>query len=149
MKGFLGTQAPFPADLNLVMQALMGLALLAGAVLARKRRYRAHAACQTAVMLLNLVPIVLVMWPSFHARLLPVRAKRFRHLYYAVGMAHGLGGMFAELLGLYILLVAGTDLLPQRLRFSHWKLWMRAELALWWSVVMLGFWTYSAWYVVR
>lgn len=149
MKGFLGTQAPFLADLNLVMQALMGLALIAGAVLARKKRYREHAACQTAVMLLNLVPIVLVMWPSSHARMLPVRVKRFRHLYYAVGMGHGLAGMFAELLGLYILLVAGTDLLPQQLRFSRWKLWMRAELVLWWSVVMLGFWTYSAWYAVR
>ena len=34
MKGFLGTGATFGADLNLVVQLIMGAALIAGAVLA-------------------------------------------------------------------------------------------------------------------
>ena len=35
-EGFLGTGAPFGADLNLVVQLIMGSALLAGARLARQ-----------------------------------------------------------------------------------------------------------------
>jgi hypothetical protein len=37
MKGFLGTGAPFGADLNLVVQFIMGAALVAGAALAKKK----------------------------------------------------------------------------------------------------------------
>jgi uncharacterized membrane protein len=43
------------------------LALLAGMVLARRRRHRAHAWCQSTVVLLNLVAIGLTMAPSFRA----------------------------------------------------------------------------------
>jgi hypothetical protein len=38
MKGFLGTGATFRADLNLVVQFIMGTALIAGACLAKQRR---------------------------------------------------------------------------------------------------------------
>jgi len=37
----------------------MGVGLLAGAVLARAGRYRFHAACQSVIVLLHLVLIVL------------------------------------------------------------------------------------------
>ena len=40
--GFLGTGAPFSADLNLIVQLAMGLALAAGAALARRKLYRAR-----------------------------------------------------------------------------------------------------------
>jgi hypothetical protein len=53
----------------------------------------------------------------------------------------------AELFGLYIVLVAGTNVVPRRLRFQHWKLWMRVELALWWVVLLSGVGTYYAWYL--
>jgi len=36
--------------------------------------------------------------------------------------------MAAELAGLYIVIVAGTNMLPQRLSFKNWERWMRAEL---------------------
>jgi Ca2+/H+ antiporter len=64
MKGFLGTGATFEADLNLVVQLIMGVALLAGALLARHKRYRAHGICQTTVLLLNLLMIGLVVLPA-------------------------------------------------------------------------------------
>ena len=63
MKGFLGTGATFGADLNLVVQFIMGAALVAGAALAKKKRYTAHGICQTSVLLLNLIMIALVMLP--------------------------------------------------------------------------------------
>ena len=44
MKGFLGTGATFAADLNLIVQLAMGVALLAGAFLARRKRFSAHGA---------------------------------------------------------------------------------------------------------
>ncbi len=56
-------------------------------------------------------------------------------------------GISAELLGPYIVVVAGTHLLPQWLRFKHWKLWMRTELALWAIVLVSDVGTYCGWYV--
>jgi hypothetical protein len=64
MQGSLGTWASFSADLNLLVQIAMGLALLGGAVLARAKRYTAHGVCQAAVLILNLPMIALVMWAS-------------------------------------------------------------------------------------
>jgi len=51
------------------------------------------------------------------------------------------------LLGLYIVIVAATKLLPARFRFKRYKPWMRAELTLWWVVVLIGIGTYYVWYI--
>ncbi len=64
-RGFLKTAAPFKTDLVLTMEVVMGAALLAGIVLARRGYYRAHAWCQSGVVLLNLVLIAFIMAPSF------------------------------------------------------------------------------------
>ena len=147
MKGFLGTGAPFGADLNLVVQLTMGTALIAGAYLAKQRRYKAHGICQTTVLLLNLLMIGLVMWPSFQQQVRPARSKVLHKWYYEAAAIHAVLGIAAELLGLYILIVAGTNVLPQWLRFKHWKRWMRTELVLWVIVLLSGVGTYCAWYL--
>jgi uncharacterized membrane protein YozB (DUF420 family) len=147
MKGFLGTGATFEADLNLIVQVIMGVALLAGAFLAKNKRYKAHGICQTAVLLLNLVMIGLVMWPSFQQQVQPALSKLPHRLYYQIAAMHGALGIAAELLGLYIVVVAGTNILPEWLRFKHWKRWMRAELVLWAIVLLTGLGTYYTWYV--
>ncbi len=146
MKGFLGTGATFGADLNLLVQIAMGLALLAGMILARRKRFAAHAICQTSVMLLNLVMIALVMWPSYQP-VMPQLPAGLGDRYYGVATAHAALGAAAELLGLYIVLVAGTKLIPERLRFKRWKTWMRTELSLWWLVILAGMGTYYVWYI--
>jgi uncharacterized membrane protein YozB (DUF420 family) len=146
-KGFLGTGAPFGADLNLVVQLIMGLALIAGVLLAKQKRYAAHGICQTTVLLLNLLMIELVMWPSFQQQVKPALSKVLHKWYYEAATIHTLLGIAAELLGLYIVIVAGTDVLPQWLRFKRWKLWMRTELVLWAIVLVSGVGTYCAWYV--
>ncbi len=146
MKGFLGTGATLAADLNLVVQIAMGAALLVGALLARRKRFAAHGVCQATVLLLNLVMIAGVMAPSF--RQVKSQLPAGLELYYAVATAHAALGTAAELLGLYIVLVAATNIVPQRLRFQRWKVWMRTELALWWAVVLLGVGTYCVWYRV-
>ena len=147
MRGFLGTGAPFGADLNLVVQLIMGVSLAIGAVLARQKRYRAHGICQTTVLLLNLLMIGLVMWPSFQQQVKPALSKVLHKWYYEEATIHAVLGITAELLGLYIVIVAGTNVLPQWLRFKYWKWWMRAELMLWVIVLLSGVGTYCAWYV--
>src|ERR1700747_100699 len=127
MNGFLGTWASFSADLNLLVEIAMGLPLLGGAFLARAKRYTAHGICQAAVLILNIPMIALVMWPSLHTRVLPRVAGHLWQRTYLVATVHGVLGAVAEVLGLYILLVAGTDFLPHSWRFQRWKLWMRIE----------------------
>ncbi|HEX2713125.1 MAG TPA: hypothetical protein VHM88_13080 [Candidatus Acidoferrales bacterium] len=146
MKGFLGTGATFNADLNLLVQVAMAAALLAGAFLARRQRFTAHGICQTTVLLLNLVMIALVMGPAFR-QFEPQLPAGLRDRHYAVATAHAALGAAAELMGLYIVLVAATRIVPKRLCFQNWKLWMRTELALWWVVLLIGVGTYYIWYV--
>ena len=146
MHGFLGTWASFPADLNLLIQLTMGVSLIAGTLLARAKRYVAHGICQATVVLLNLMMIVLVMGPPFAGRIVPRLSARFAKRYYAIVTVHAALGAVAEFLGLYILLVAGTNILPQSWRFNRWKLWMRIELILWWLVIFVGLLTYCVWY---
>lgn len=147
IKGFLGTGATFEADLNLVVQVIMGVALVAGSLLAKRKRYAAHGICQTTVLLLNLGMIGLVMWPSFQEQVRPAFPKGFHKWYYGAATIHALLGVTAELLGLYIVMVAGTHALPQSLRFKDWKRWMRTELMLWLVVIVTGVGTYYAWYI--
>jgi hypothetical protein len=75
IKGFLGTGATFEADLNLLVQVVMGVALVAGALLAKRKRYTAHGICQTTVLFLSLGMIALVMWPSRVNTLRPALAE--------------------------------------------------------------------------
>jgi uncharacterized membrane protein YozB (DUF420 family) len=148
MKGFLGTGATFAADLNLVVQLAMGAALIAGTRLAKQKRYKAHGIFQTTVLLLNLLMIGLVMWPSFQQQVRPAPLSKALHKwYYEAALIHALLGITAEVLGLYIVIVAGTNVLPQWLRFTNWKYWMRTELVLWIIVLFTGMGTYYAWYV--
>jgi len=104
MNGFLGTGATIQADLNLTIQILMGIALLAGMIHARHRCYRAHAVCQGSVILLNLVMIAFLMLPSFELGVVPELKVKFSESYYFIPTLHASLGGIAELLGIYIVL---------------------------------------------
>jgi uncharacterized membrane protein YozB (DUF420 family) len=146
-EGFLGTAAPRYADLVLLVEIGMGLALLIGAVLARKRKFRVHAWCQSAVVLTNFAVVVLLMVPSFHVNVSGDLPAKLGKAYYGLPTAHAALGSITEIAALYILLVAGTNILPQRFRVTNFKLWMRTVLVLWWLVLILGMATYVRWYV--
>jgi uncharacterized membrane protein YozB (DUF420 family) len=147
MTGFLGTGATFSADFNLVAHLVMGMALLGGMLLARRRHYRAHKYCQSAVLLLNLPLIAFIMAPSFRDQVQPKLPGSLGDRFYAVATVHAVIGVLAQVLGLYILLAAGTTLIPPRLRFRRYKPWMRTELVLWWIVVLVGVGVYAVWYL--
>ena len=67
--------------------------------------------------------------------------------YYQAAIIHAVLGTIAEVLGIYIVIVAGTKILPKRLQFTSWKWWMRTELVLWMIVLVSGFTTYCVWYL--
>lgn len=146
-EGFLRTAAPGYADLVLVIEIGMGLGLLLGTVLARRRQFRLHAWCQSVIVLLNLAVVVLVMVPSFLVHVSPKIPAKLGRAYYAVATAHAALGSVTEIAGLYVLLAAGTKILPQGLRLTEYKMWMRSVLVLWWLVLLLGVATYTRWYV--
>ena len=139
--------APLYANVILLLEIAMGVGLLTGALLARSRRFRAHAWCQSAIVLVNLAVIVLVMIPSFRAQISPQIPRKLGKPYYALATAHAALGTITEIAGLYILLTAGTSVLPEKLRITKYKLWMRTVLVLWWVVLLSGVATYARWYV--
>jgi len=98
------------------------------------------------VLLLNVALIAYVMWPSFYTEVLPVLPHHLTDGYYGVASAHGVAAVSAEVLGLYLLLVAATNILPGQLRVRRLKLWMRVELGLWWIGIATGVLIYYVWY---
>jgi Ca2+/H+ antiporter len=147
IEAFLETAAPRGANVVLVLEVAMGVGLLIGAWLARKRRFRQHAWCQSAIVLLNLAVVVVMMIPSFRVHVLPRVPAKLGKAYYALATTHGAFGAVTEVAGLYILLSAGTSVLPEQLRITKYKVWMLSVLVLWWVVLLLGMATYTRWYV--
>jgi uncharacterized membrane protein YozB (DUF420 family) len=143
---FLGTAAPPHADMTLLLEIAMGVGLLIGALLARFGRIRQHAWCQSVIVLLNLALIVLTMIPSFRVHVSPKIPIKLGKAYYALATAHGALGSVTEIAGLYILVAAGTSVLPKKFQITKYKAWMRTVLVLWWLVLLLGLATYSRWY---
>jgi uncharacterized membrane protein YozB (DUF420 family) len=125
----------------------MGAGLLAGAWLARTGRFRQHAWGQSVIVLFNLAVIAVKMAPSFRVQVLPRIPLKLGKAYVALATAHAALGSTTELAALYILFAAGTRLLPERLRITRYRAWMRTVLVLWWLVILLGFATYARWYV--
>ena len=147
IKAFLETAAPPGANVVLVLEIAMGVGLLVGARLARKGRFRQHAWCQSIIVLLNLAVVAVMMIPSFRVHVLPRIPARLGKAYYALATTHAAIGTVTELAGLYILLSAGTSVLPEKLRITKYKTCMRTVLVLWWVVLLLGLATYARWYV--
>jgi plastocyanin len=132
--------------LNLLVQCGLATILVSGAVLARQRCFRTHGWVQSTVVLVNLAAILGFMLPSFSRQLAP----HWRLTLHGAGdwivLAHAAVGGIAELLAIYVILVAGSSLLPERYRFSRYKPWMRTTLALWLMALLLGFATYRVCY---
>jgi hypothetical protein len=92
----LSTAAPSYANVTLLLELAMGLGLLAGALLARLKRFREHAWCQSVIVLVNLLLIVLTMLPSFRIHVAPRIPLRLGKAYYAPATAHAVLGTLAE-----------------------------------------------------
>ena len=131
----------------LVIELALATMLVVGMFVVRLGHVRAHWAIQSSIVLLN-IPIVLsVMAPYYWADVLPGLPGYLGTSFYLFPTLMLVAGATAEALGVYIILVAGTNLVPERFRFRRYKLWMRTELILWWAVVLAGIATYYAWWI--
>jgi len=146
-QGLLGPIAPHAADVILLLEIIMGAGLFVGARLARLGRFRQHAWCQSIIVLINAAVIAMMMIPSFTLQVYPRIAAKLGKAYYALATTHAAVGSLAESAALYILLAAGTGVLPRKLRITNYKAWMRSVLVLWWIALLLGIATYIRWYV--
>jgi hypothetical protein len=108
------------ADLNLVVQVLMGAGLLRGTFLARGRYYRAYAVTQTTVLLLNLAMSATVIWPSTKQQVMPAFPGVFNRWYFSAPSIHAVLGITAESLVIFIAMVSTLNLLS-RDAFLNWR----------------------------
>lgn len=143
-----GTGAPWAADAVLLAEVGIGIGLLAGMLLVRAGHVRLHRALQSTLVLAN--PVLLLAWmlPSYLVHAAPGVPAEVAEPYYLLPTLMLVLGPVAQGLAIYVVLSAGTSLLPERFRFRRYKLMMRATLVLWWAVLALGVLTYLAWYVL-
>ena len=140
-EGFLGRPSTFGADLNLLIQIGAGLVLLAGLLLARHSRYGLHGLFQATALVITLIMTALWMFPAYRDNYGPAIFRLGNRVSMATA-AHVVTGTAALLLGVYVVLVAGTPLIPRALRFRNYKRWMRTLIVLWWVALLLGVLTY-------
>lgn len=140
--GFLQRTSTLGGDVNLIAELAIGIALLIGASLASRGRYGWHGACQVTALALTLLLTVAWMAPTFR----DVYERRIeRGVVNRVNVAvatHVAVGTLTLLLGAWVVLVAGTKIVPPRWRFRNYKVWMRILLGLWWLSIALGAVTY-------
>jgi uncharacterized membrane protein YozB (DUF420 family) len=147
MTSLFPSDAPGLQDLLAIVEVALAVMLLVGFVLIRLGHLRAHRVVQSSIILVN-IPIVLYgMVPYYLQNILPSLPSDATMAYVWVPTVMLVAGIAAETLGVYIILVAGTNWVPDRLRFRRYKLWMRTELVLWWGVVIAGLTTYWLFYV--
>ena len=143
--GFFGAGVLI-ADVNLALQILLLLGLTFGAWLARSGRIEAHRVNQTVWVLVNAALVIFIMWGSMAdvklesaADLAPIKVW--------LTWLHALIGSLTVAGGLWLVLQM-NDILPARWHVTWWKNLMRATLAGYWTVALLGFATYYLWYAV-
>jgi len=149
VKGFLGTNANFWADLNLTLHILMALTLLVGAWFARRKDFDTHQKIQTSVVLLNIVLIAGIMAVSYAQQVVPGLPQNLVKARNSVATVHAILGILGELLGLWVVLRMSRStrrFIPPSMRFKNVKRMMRLTLATWWSITLIGIATYFLWY---
>ncbi len=141
--GFFGLGTRL-ADVNITLELLLVAGLTVGMMLARRGNIEAHRVNQTAWVLVNAVLVGLIMIAS-------IRTFKLAHVSDLANsgnliiVAHALVGALTLIAGLWLVLQM-NDILPERFHLRGWKTLMRATLAGYWAVALLGIATYRVWY---
>ena len=141
--GFLGP-GPLLADVNLVLEVLLVLGLTWGMRLARSGNIEAHRVNQTVWVLVNSALVAFIMASAMASFKIP-SLRALADPGNAVTVVHGTLGTLTFLAGAWLVLQM-NDILPQRFHVRRWRLLMRATLAGYWAVALLGIVTYRYWY---
>jgi len=143
-RGFLG-KAPLIPDVNLALEMLLVAGLTFGAWLARRGNIAAHRYNQTVWVLLNTVLVALIMVRGMENVALE-NLSDLAPVHYWVPWLHAAVGTATVIAGLWLVLQM-NGLLPRRLHVRGWKQLMRATLAGYWIVALLGLVTYYLWFL--
>jgi hypothetical protein len=133
--------------LNLHAQIALVLLLSIGMLLTRVKRFRLHAILQSAVVLLNLGYILRIMLPSLRHQLPASCPMSRKDLPVAIVLLHSFVGALAWLMAFYVILAAGTPLIPRRFCFTNYRRWMWTVFVLWWAAFLLRCLVYYQRYV--
>jgi uncharacterized membrane protein YozB (DUF420 family) len=144
--GFLGTNANFAADMTLVLSLLVVIIFSIGFYLARRGRYDIHKWVQTTGALLNVILVFWLMILPYRDFILRDSGGPRESIFYGVTTLHALVGFAAFTFGNFVVL-RGHKLVPQKLRFNNYKLFMRSAYGLYLFTTALGVWTYYTWFV--
>jgi uncharacterized membrane protein YozB (DUF420 family) len=135
--GFLGTHATLRSDLTLVLILITAILFNIGFILARRKQFTAHRWVQTVSVILNTLVVIISMVTSFIIHILPGIPSKLNQGDYAVTTVHGLVGAVAVLIGLFVML-RGNELMPKKLRFKNYKLFMRLAYTLYMLATLGG-----------
>jgi plastocyanin len=98
-------------------------------------------------VLLNLALIAFFMVPSFFDYVIAGQSVSGRVAQLMIG--HGALGIITEVVALYLILLMRTKLIPKQFRLDNFKSAMRATLALWTVLVLLGIGIYAERYLMQ
>lgn len=145
--GFLGTKATFGPDLALVLILISSTLFTIGWQLAVHKHYDIHRWVQTWAAIVNASVVLVVMVGSFVGFTMPKIPSQFAHLPIWVTTVHACVGIITFLLGMFVVLRA-NKLVPQALRFTNYKLFMRTAYALYMFATLIGIAVYLVTYVL-
>jgi uncharacterized membrane protein YozB (DUF420 family) len=144
MDGFLGTAASARSDLALVVALMLGALAAFGGTRARRKRFSTHCPVMATAALLNWIPVLLVMIPSWVGVL--AGSKTLATGPFALlPVFHGALGGLTQLLMMYtVTRMYWINQLPPRR-----PIWlMRTTLTLWLLTLVGGIAVYVVSYVI-
>jgi uncharacterized membrane protein YozB (DUF420 family) len=144
--GFLGTQAPLHSDISLLMIVFSAVMFTLGWRLAVAGKYEVHRWVQTSAAILNTLAVLAIMIPSFIVYILPGIPHKLLEGTYGVTTVHAIIGLIGLLLGIFVVLRA-NGLMPEKLRFKNYKVWMRTSYGIYMLATVIGVYIYLVVYI--
>jgi uncharacterized membrane protein YozB (DUF420 family) len=139
--GFLGTHATFRSDATLVLILVSILLLTAGWQLRVHKHPGMHCPLQAVAVIINTAVVAGVMIRSYFVNILPGVPGKLLHGITGIATLHGVIGAFSVMLGVFVVLRA-YRLVPQSLRFTNYKFFMRVSYLLYLTSALLGVYVY-------
>lgn len=150
MKGFLGTKAELPADITLMVQAVVFLILLTGFTYARGKKFDTHGRIMATAVALSGITLVTWMIPTLIDSFgILVKELATRGKFYSaaiVTVLHVALGSSAAALSLYIITRMSINL-PASIRVKNIRRLMRVTLVVWTATFLMGTYLYYSLYL--
>jgi uncharacterized membrane protein YozB (DUF420 family) len=143
--GLFNSNAPFLADLNLLLQAVIFVLLIVSLVLKLKHNYMKHGTTMGIAVALNTVSVLVVMVPSLLSKkgIFENLSTRFA----LMTVSHAILGSLVEILGIFLLIAWIFNRHDMKFCFKNKRI-MRAAIFFWLVELILGVYIYTMLYVL-